>query len=310
MNILVILASYNGEKYINDQIKSILCQEDVKITLLITDDRSTDNTIGIINSINDNRIILNINKKNSGSPAFNFLNTIASLENSFISSFNYISLSDQDDIWLPNKIKEAVSKIYLSKSELYCSNLNLWRSNSTKKTLLKKNYQQKKYDFLFEGGSAGCTYVFSKEVFNLINSYYKNIDFKRWQFFSHDWFIYFLARINDLNVIIDSESYIDYRIHENNVHGQLNLNSIYSIKKRISLIKNGWYFDQINNFQLLTNKSECIYIYNMYKKNIFSRLFILLKYNFSLMRSNKKFLQFFILSLIIKSPYKYENDSN
>jgi rhamnosyltransferase len=131
------------------------------------------------------------------------------------------------------------------------------------------------------------------------------LNLEKWKNFSHDWYIYFFARINNYKVFIDTNSFIQYRIHQTNVHGQLNLNNLNSIKKRVELIKSGWYFEQIANFrQLIPLNSEFSFIYDMYYKNIFTRSYILFLYNFKLMRSRVKFVKFFFLSTIIKSNKK------
>ncbi len=95
--ISVCLASYNGEKYIEEQINSILRQLKAEDELIISDDGSSDNTLEIVKSINDPRI--HIYAFNSGCYTKNFENAIMQ------SKGNYIFLADQDDIWVDDKIK-------------------------------------------------------------------------------------------------------------------------------------------------------------------------------------------------------------
>ena len=230
--------------------------------------------------------------------AKNFLNGIASTQG----NFDFYALSDQDDIWLEYKLFNSINSIYTKNFDLYCSNLMLWDEDNNNKRILKKDFAQKKYDFLFEGASAGCTYVFTRKFAENLSLNFSKIDLKNWKYFSHDWYLYFFARLNNFKVFIDHNSYILYRIHQSNVHGQLNLNNFNALKKRIQLIKSGWYYNHTYNFkQLLFHHSDLLFIYDMYNKNIFTRIFILLKYNFQLMRSNKKFIKFFILSIFFKS---------
>jgi rhamnosyltransferase len=181
--------------------------------------------------------------------------------------------------------------------------LTIWQPRNNIKKKLVKSQNQRKFDYLFEGGSAGCTYVLTNTFSLFVNDVFeKHSIFSSWKYFSHDWFIYFLARSNRLNVFIDSDSYILYRIHDNNVHGQLNLNTYNSFKERLNLLKSGWYYHHIFNFIKLNNHNvEIDYIYRMYSKNVITRLVILIKYNFNLMRSKRKFIVFLITSLFIKS---------
>lgn len=299
MKILVILASYNGARYIKEQIESILNQENVEVNIVVFDDCSKDETALIINSFNNDKIELRINDFPTGSAANNFFGAIKNLAPEFLKQFDYVSFADQDDIWLPNKLQAATEMLKNEESRLYMSNLILWEELTGKKSLIKKSYKQKKYDFLFEGGSAGCTYVFDGLFSIELKNYLLNIDYKNWDFFSHDWFVYFFARLNNFKVSIDNNAYILYRIHQDNVHGQLNTMSIHAIRERLKLIKEGWYFQQIKGFlKLVPKNSEYMKIYNLYSKNYFTRFYVILKYNFQLMRDRNKMIQFGILSLL------------
>lgn len=100
----VCMSSYNGEKYIREQIMSILAQLGISDELIISDDGSTDGTLAIIKDINDDRIVLTINNEPHG-VNFNFENAIKRAKGDFI------FLSDQDDIWLPNKVADCVNAL-------------------------------------------------------------------------------------------------------------------------------------------------------------------------------------------------------
>jgi rhamnosyltransferase len=300
MKILVILASYNGGKYIKDQIDSILNQESVTVEIKIFDDLSSDNTSAILDHFFvDERVELISNRLASGSAANNFFNAIKSISEHIIKGYDFVAFADQDDIWLPEKLNAAAAMLLKEQSSLYCSNLILWDEKSHNKSTINKSFSQKKFDYLFEGGSAGCTYVFTNDFCIGLKKTLEKTNFDQWKYFSHDWFVYFYARINGLLVSIDNNAYIKYRIHTDNVHGQLNKNSLYAIKERLKLIKNGWYFQQIKGYKnFLTPGSLESEIYHLYTKNYFSRLYVLLRYNFQLMRSSKKFIQFFVISLL------------
>lgn len=302
MNFLVILASFNGVKYIEEQISSILTQEDVNVTLLVFDDGSNDGTIDLLFSkfsLSTTNVKIIQNSIPTGSAANNFLQAIKTIDDEIIDAHDYIALSDQDDIWLPNKLREAGKTLKNEKSDLYMSNLILWNENSNITSIIKKSFKQKKYDYLFEGGSAGCTYVMSKQLINVIKNTINKVEYTNWNFFSHDWFIYFIARINGFTVFIDDRAFMRYRIHQTNVHGQLNTFSFYAIKERLKLIMNGWFYYQAKGFEtLLPNHSTEAKIYRLYTKNYFTRMYVIFRFNFSLMRSNKKALQFFVLSML------------
>ena len=297
--VLFLLCSYNGEKYIIDQVKSILSQIHIEITILIYDDNSNDNTILLINQLSDHRVSIIINKVNSGSPAFNFINSITDLDEKYLLQFDFLSLSDQDDIWLNNKTIEAINLLNDNKASFYASNLTIWNTQTEKKYLLKKDYKQTQYDFLFEGASAGCTYILSIDLILKFKKDISKVDFREWQYLSHDWLLYFYSRYKNIKVIIDSNSYILYRIHESNVHGTMNLNSIDAFKSKIKLFYSGWYHIQISNFSkfILSPSDHTQILYYKFNKNWLSRIIFLLKYRNQIFRSKKKYLIFFVLNI-------------
>ncbi len=108
----VLLAAYNGEKYIAEQIESILNQTVQDFRLIVQDDCSTDNTLAILQEFSkcDSRIVLLQNDTNLGYIK-NFEKLIST------SDSDVIFLSDQDDVWHPNKI-EILLNLLNSKSDL------------------------------------------------------------------------------------------------------------------------------------------------------------------------------------------------
>jgi glycosyltransferase involved in cell wall biosynthesis len=112
MKISVCLASYNGEKFIFEQISSIISQLDEKDELVISDDSSTDKTLSIIKGFNDNRIKL--------FPGNKFYNPVYNFENALKQSTGeVIVLSDQDDIWLENKLSFIRQRFRNKPSKIY-----------------------------------------------------------------------------------------------------------------------------------------------------------------------------------------------
>lgn len=301
VKVLVLMATYNGEKYIKEQIDSVLAQDDVEVTIRISDDGSTDDTLKIIdNYLPLKNVTFTQNRPGTGSAASNFLGMIKNTEDYMY--FDFFAFADQDDVWLQEKLHKAVMTLKNQNADFYFSNLIKWNSLKDEKSILKKSFQLKKYDYLFEGGSAGCTYVFNVRFFEAIKQNFSKLDLSGWNSFSHDWYIYFLARINNYKVAVDNNAYILYRIHDSNVHGQMNAFTWNAVKKRLALVREGWYYQHINGYkQLLLVGSNEYKIYKMYSKNIFSRIRILLKYNFQLMRDPKKFMMFAAVSLITKN---------
>jgi glycosyltransferase involved in cell wall biosynthesis len=102
-SVSVCIATYNGEKYIAEQLESILTQIDIDDEVIIVDDNSYDNTVKIINSIGDSRIKIHQLQENNGHiNAFQVALSIAEK--------NIIFLSDQDDIWVSDKYQRVLSE--------------------------------------------------------------------------------------------------------------------------------------------------------------------------------------------------------
>ena len=116
--ISVCMATYNGERYIKEQIDSILCQLSEDDELIVSDDHSTDSTCVIIKSYNDNRIKLFMNELEKG-VTHNFENALLH------SSGDIIFLADQDDVWLPNKLCELTDFLIQGNYDLVTSNCAL-----------------------------------------------------------------------------------------------------------------------------------------------------------------------------------------
>ena len=114
--ISVCLATYNGELFIKKQIDSILIQLCNNDELIIIDDKSTDDTINIINQYHDQRIKLYINNFNIG--------VVKSFEKAlFLTKGDVIFLSDQDDFWLNGRVNKMKDALIKSKCILLISNM-------------------------------------------------------------------------------------------------------------------------------------------------------------------------------------------
>lgn len=104
MRISVAMASYNGEKYIEKQIRSILNQTYPVDEIVVSDDGSSDKTIEILNKIEDKRIHVFNNNGRKGYCG-NFENALK------ICTGDYIFLADQDDLWMSNKVQSFINFI-------------------------------------------------------------------------------------------------------------------------------------------------------------------------------------------------------
>lgn len=238
--VLVLMAVYNGEKWIKPQIDSILNQKKVDVTLMIRDDSSTDHTSKILKSYESySNIKIIVSKKNSGGAAKNFYQLIL---DSDPNSYDFVALSDQDDIFASNKLYCGCDILFNSECSGYSSSvLSFWRDGKNK--ILKQSHSITELDFLFEGAGQGCTFIIKANTFIKIKYFVRSNKKLIYDFFFHDWLIYLLVRSWGLHWFFDNSVYTMYRQHSNNALGSRG--SIEATKFRLKLILNGWYKTQL-----------------------------------------------------------------
>jgi len=215
VKILVLLAAYNGEKFIGKQIESILSQTVKPLKIIINIDLSDDRTLDIIKDYQKKFNCIEILGSNVpyGSAAANFLKMLSIVD---FSNYDYVALADQDDVWVNNKLSQAIEMLMLG-FDGYSSNVEAFWPDGKKKIILK-NQDQQKYDHFFESAGPGCTFVLSKKLVTSFQKYIKKSEFLKINNY-HDWLIYAFARSNDFNWIIDNYIGLSYRQHESNVFG-------------------------------------------------------------------------------------------
>lgn len=216
--VAVLLSTYNGEKYVEQQINSILNQLDVEIDLFIRDDCSTDNTVNIIkNKFNQYSNIQFLKGKENLGYKKGFKYLIDYVYGTEI-DYEYYSFCDQDDFWEENKLKSAIKKIEFDSDKSipisYASNLKIV---DEKLNFLKKMYEKnpipiKFEQYLLNGYAYGCTIVLNNPGFKLIRK------FNGGDKYAFDFYIPIVISMFGKN-IYDENSYILYRQHESNVIG-------------------------------------------------------------------------------------------
>ncbi|HWH88330.1 MAG TPA: glycosyltransferase [Pseudomonas sp.] len=239
--VAVLLAAYNGTRWIEEQMASILGQSEVDVTVYISVDPSSDGTEVWCSTLaaSESNVVLLPSAGKFGGASRNFFRLIRDVE---IDHFEYVAFADQDDIWYADKLLRAVSGIEQQKADAYSSNVIAFWPNGRKR-LLDKAQAQVEWDYLFEAAGPGCTYVMNKRLFSAIKaSVLSNWDVL--QLVSlHDWFFYAYARSHGFKWFIDAVPSMAYRQHE---HNQVGANTGFkSILSRYKTINNGWWFGQV-----------------------------------------------------------------
>jgi len=238
--IAVCLAAYNGMQWIDEQIRSIKAQEGVDVTLYISVDVSTDGTESHIRTLaeEDEKIVLLPYGARFGGAAPNFFRLLAEID---FSPYDYVALSDQDDIWLPNKLSRATKALENSDADGYSSNVTAFWENG-RQSIINKAQPQRQFDYLFEAAGPGCTYVLNASLAKRVKECVIKNASKVKNIALHDWFIYALARSNGFKWTIDPAPSMLYRQHSTN---QVGVNQGFrAFHARAKKILNGWGFQQ------------------------------------------------------------------
>lgn len=246
----ILLATYNGEKFVKEQIESILNQTYENFNLIISDDASTDNTLNILEEYEkkDTRIKVFKKEKNKGLiDNFEFL-----LKN--VTS-DYFMFSDQDDIWKKDKIEKSINKLKEENSGLVYTDLEIvdeklnviypsyWKYKQIYIKIIKYNSFEALY---LNNFVTGCTILAKSKYIKDILPLPRNS-----KFVLHDYWTALIVSAKDKISYVE-EPTIQYRQHKNNRVG--------SSRKS----------DQLENFEDLRNLFIKVKIehFEVFKENI------------------------------------------
>ena len=227
--VLVLMSTYNGEKYLSTQIDSILSQEEVDVHLLVRDDGSRDSTLQILEEYSTRHKNIEYVKGNN----VGFVQSFSTLVRHAVDygEFDYYAFSDQDDIWYNDKLKTAVAALQKTDNRtpvLFASNCKLVDKEGVYIRLLRNQYlHYRPGNCLYSGSVQGCSMVFNRKALTL---YAKHIPSKAY----HDtWMLYICGIFGE--VLYDIKPLFAYRIHDNNTIGL-------GHKKKVSV------FEKMNHF--------------------------------------------------------------
>lgn len=233
--ISILMATYNGEKYIEEQLDSLLKQTFQDFEIFIRDDCSNDKTLRILQDYHKrfpNKIFIETSEKNSGSAKHNFFNLLVSHKEA-----NYVMLCDQDDVWNPDKIEitfnemKQMEKLYgletpiLVHTDLTVVDSELKVINPSYKKMLDADYSRVQLNHLLNQNTlTGCTAMLNNSLCNLIKEEPKYC-------VMHDWWVILVASCFGHISSLDVQT-IQYRQHNDNSVGVADVKSLkYQIHK-------------------------------------------------------------------------------
>ena len=221
--ISVCMATYNGEKYIKEQIESILSNLSEGDELIVFDDASCDSTVEIINSFADSRIKIIQGGRNKGFVAA-FTKAIENAKG------DYVFLSDQDDVWHTDKV--SVMKKYFDKgADFVCHDARVINADGVELYESYFDWQGVKDSFLnifLRPYLLGSCMAFTSNLRSLILPVPAHVK-------SHDRWITYVVLCCRKNREILNEKLIDYRRHGNNVSRCRRRNLLVAIFSRVKL---------------------------------------------------------------------------
>lgn len=207
--IAVMMSTYNGEKYLREQMDSILQQKDVVVDLYIRDDGSSDRTVDILKEY-DTRSNVHVDFADNLGVIASFMNVLYSTPN----TYDYYAFSDQDDFWLTDKLKVAVDNLKDNiMPRLYFSSKKYVNDQLMPLPINDYNIRGTSIGFaLINSWAYGCTMVFNNSLHSKLCLYHPKTQYMC----MHDAWIYIVAAALG-KVVYDSNSYILYRQHGDNV---------------------------------------------------------------------------------------------
>jgi rhamnosyltransferase len=237
--ILVLLAAFNGARWIREQLESILNQDGVDIRIVVRDDGSTDATRAEVGLLDDERVSLSPPVAPGGSAAQNFF---ALIRENAADGFDFVGLADQDDIWNRDKLSRACNTLSGTRSAGYSSATTaIWTDG--RELVLRQRSTPTPSDFLFEGAGQGCTFVLPVDFYKRFRLFVTEHRLLTRSLHYHDWAVYAVARAWEQTWSFDSAPSVKYRQHSDNDTGART--SVSGVTKRVSLMRRGWYRTQL-----------------------------------------------------------------
>ncbi len=215
--VAILLSTYNGEKYLYQQLESLAWQVGVHITVFMRDDGSSDDTVKLAE-----RYLRELKNKYTFDYHIDtginigFVKSFFTLVEDVPSDFDYYAFADQDDVWLENKMIAGI-KMIGEKHDSLSPVAYACRPEAVDEKLNHIKYfpKVKHTSFtnsLFQNNMAGCCTIINRSGIKLLK---ENIN---WDTTYHDWWVYVLFSGMG-HVIIDNNYYIKYRQHGKNTVG-------------------------------------------------------------------------------------------
>lgn len=205
--VAILLSAYNGEKYLEAQLDSLLKQKGCEIEIFIRDDGSTDRTLEIVQKYENELQNVHVNSGKNIGYRDSFFELLFTAKD-----FDYYAFCDQDDVWMEDKLSAALEFLENSPNSALYASKKIYVDEQLNPLQIKDKSLPLNLDFgFFRGGVCGCTMVWNSSFQNLICRYRPKQNFK-----SHDDYIRCLAIATGVETFLDESPHILYRRHSSN----------------------------------------------------------------------------------------------
>lgn len=221
-DVQVVLATYNGAKFLQEFLLSLQNQNFVRIHLIVGDDGSEDGTLEILESFRSSFYKLTILEGPRKGPAANFFHLLKNVNS------EYVALADQDDVWMPNHLIDSIELLTVRSVEpqiVYSSVLEFGKLILTHNKWPARRQEHGFESFFFQNYARGCTIVMNRKMVELL-SINQNSNLA----IMHDWWIALIAKSCGKAIFI-REPHIFYRLHANNAVGNKGTTKSKTIKQ-------------------------------------------------------------------------------
>lgn len=238
--VTVLMATYNGSRWLDEQLDSVLDQQDVRVRVVALDDGSTDETPALLaqRAARDPRLRVLRATDSSGSAAANFARIVRMTRGDDI---RLLAFSDQDDVWMPGKLTRHARLLESGQADAVSSNVTAVDERG-RRVPVRKDFPQRRFDYLTEGPGPGCTFLLGPRVRDLVRQQLASPASIASTAQFHDSVVYVIARAAGLVWRIDPWSSVDYRQHDANVFGSNT--GVRSAATRFGLIRARWHRGQ------------------------------------------------------------------
>lgn len=298
--VCILLSTYNGEKYLDEQLESLFNQKEVEIQILVRDDGSYDGTIDIVKKwqVRHPEQIDYVIGENVGF-AMSFTHLLQMAVEKYPQA-NFFAFCDQDDVWLPEKLQKAVEKLEVEPIDIpvtYCSNTCLVDKylKPIRMCWKKDEVHLTKERALIQSFATGCTMVFNRKAVETYITHQPEV------IKVHDFLMYQLCMFLG-KVTFDENSYILYRQHGNNQIGQPGAlmrwkHRFFGKHEKHTLERRNMYF--LKAYKNLLSLEDILLISQVafYRRNIFTRLSLIFNSNIRYTKMELNFM--FILKVFI-----------